>query len=261
MTGGGWLKVAGELARLRQDGRAVSFWLRDDDAIEPTMELDRLLDLTQEYGVPVAVATVPATSGEALGQRLAAARHATPVAHGWSHANHALPDEKKQELGLHRGADTVLADLSAALRRMQQLHGSGFYPMLVPPWNRIDPALLPHLASLGYAALSCFGSLAPQASVPVFNTHVDVIDWRGGRGGRSHEELVSEVNMHLRRAGQGGGPIGILTHHLVHNEAAWSFLARLFDTCAQHGGCRWLAVRDLAPAHAGAPGPEPPVRP
>jgi hypothetical protein len=40
----------------------------------------------------------------------------------------------------------------------------------------------------------------------------------------------------------GGYPIGILTHHLVHDEAAWDFLEKLFSFTR---GQRWLSAQEL----------------
>ena len=246
MTGAAhWRILQDDLTRWRDEGLVAPFWLRDDDAIAPTTSLDRLLDITTRHAVPVAVAVIPAFTGEALAQCLATARHATPVVHGWSHENHAPHGQKKQELGVHRPLESVLADLAAALQRMRQLHGDRFVPMLVPPWNRIDPAFFPLLGGLGFSALSCFGPAPPATSVPTINTHIDLIDWRGTRGGRDHASLVRDIVDHLRRAGRNGEAVGILSHHLVHDEAAWSFLEQLFELTAARPGCKWLSAAEL----------------
>ena len=55
----GW-QAAGGIAR---------FWLRDDDAVEPTAALDRLLGAMN--GMPLTLAVIPAFSGAALAARLA----------------------------------------------------------------------------------------------------------------------------------------------------------------------------------------------
>jgi len=78
--------------------------------------------------------------------------------------------------------------------------------MLVPPWNRISASILPYLRELGYRALSCHGTVRADAPVPVFNTHVDLIDWRASRRSRDHASLVRDVVMHIRRAAPAGGP-------------------------------------------------------
>jgi hypothetical protein len=116
---------------------------------------------------------------------LADVRHATLAVHGWTHENYAPPWQKKQELGGHRPVPQVLSDLSEAHRRMVRLHGRKYLPMLVPPWNRISAEVLPYLPTLGCTALSCFGATRLNAPMPVFNTHLDLIDWHGTAAVRS----------------------------------------------------------------------------
>ena len=54
--------LARELDSWAEAGRVARFWWRDDDAIEPTPALSRLLDLGDTHGIEVAVAVVPATA-------------------------------------------------------------------------------------------------------------------------------------------------------------------------------------------------------
>ncbi|MBS0563703.1 MAG: polysaccharide deacetylase family protein, partial [Proteobacteria bacterium] len=208
------------------DGRVVRFWLRDDDAVAPSPALDRLLDMAGGNGVPLILAVIPAPTGEALARRLEGCPGAAVALHGWSHRNHAGPGEKSQELGPHRPVADMLAELRAGQEKLSGLHGRRFLPLLVPPWNRIDPALLPHLGAIGLMALSVFGPEQPGPA-PEVNCHVDLIDWRGNRGGRDPAALVADI---LARLGQEGAPdrtVGILGHHLVHDAAAWAFLHQL----------------------------------
>lgn len=245
MLGEIWQPLTAELERWLQAGRTADFWLRDDDAIEPTNALDRLLAATAAHDVPVALAVIPATTGMPLAHRLARENHVTVVVHGWSHENHAPQGEKKQELGRHRPRDIVLAELSQGRARLQRLHDGRFAPMLVPPWNRIDADLLPHLAGLGFSALSVFGAPSP-APIRLLNSTVDIMDWRGNRGGRDHAALISQIVAQLERAFRGeAGPVGLLSHHLVHDEVAWTFLDRLFEVTARSGACRWRPVGEL----------------
>lgn len=245
MPGEIWQPLKTELARWLHAGRTADFWLRDDDAIEPTVALDRLLAATAARAVPVALAVIPAPTGMPLAERLARENHITVTVHGWSHENHAPQGEKKQELGRHRPRDIVLAELSQGRTRLQRLHAGRFAPVLVPPWNRIDADLLPHLAGIGFSALSVFGAPRP-GPMRMLNSTVDIMDWRGNRGGRDHAALVSEIVEQLERAFRGeGGPVGLLSHHLVHDETAWAFLDRLFEVTARNGACRWRHVGEL----------------
>jgi hypothetical protein len=240
-----WQPLRQEIECRQIEGKMIRLWLRDDDATRPVAALDRLIDLTGSFSIPVAIAAIPERSGEALAQCLSNGSHATPVVHGWNHQNHAPTLQKKQELGDHRGLDEILGDLSTAIGRMTELFGDRLVPMLVPPWNRIGSGALPHLERLGYRALSCFGIDRPQASVPVFNTHVDLIDWHGTRGCRDHASLVGDLLLHTRRMERPGEVVGILTHHLDHDSAAWAFLETLFALTRSFSCCHWVSARGL----------------
>jgi hypothetical protein len=238
-----WLPLRQELARWQHAGRAAEFWLRDDDAIEPTPALDRLLELTGEFAVPVTLAIIPAHTGEALASRLGATAQTSVAVHGWSHRNHAFDGEKKQELGSHRPRDAVFDELSRGLAQVTRLHGERTLPMLVPPWNRIDAGLVAGLGPIGFKALSAFGPPG-EAPILMINSNVDVIDWHGTRGCRDDAVLVQEITAQLGRAFDGGDPVGLLTHHLLHDDGAWSFLQRLFETTVRQGG-KWLSSREM----------------
>lgn len=228
---------------LAEAGTPARLWLRDDDAVQPTPALDRLLALGADHSVPLTLAVIPEPSGQALADRLQGL--AVEVApHGWSHANHAGSGEKSCELAATRPATAVLADLAAGLSRLRHLHGPRLVPVLVPPWNRIAPALIPALPGLGYRGLSVFGPERGAAPPARLNVHVDLIDWRGTRGGREAGALVADLVTRL----QTGAPAGYMTHHLVHDRAAWEFTERLFALTATHPGARWHRLSDLLEA-------------
>ncbi|WP_313558272.1 polysaccharide deacetylase family protein [Agrobacterium cavarae] len=237
-------KLMDTLDSFMSRGVVADLWLRDDDATEPSPALDRLLALSDRYAVPMTLAVIPEPTGDALERRLENADKIDVAVHGWAHRNHARPEEKKRELGLHRPMDAVIGELRAGFEKLQTLYPSRFVPMLVPPWNRIDPDIVEGLPAIGYRALSVYG---PEKTVPLFllNTHVDIIDWRGTRGGKDHDLLFAETAERMVAAEQGARTTGILTHHLDHDETAWAFLDRLFALTANHPGCRWRCAGAL----------------
>lgn len=243
-----WQPLRTELDRWQQAGRRARFWLRDDDATEPGPALDELLSLTGRFGVPLTLAVIPAATGSALADRLMPVPGAAVAVHGWSHENHAPTGVKKQELGGHRPLEQVLAELSAGVEKLRGLHGPRYVPLLVPPWNRIDPALLPRLRACGFAGLSTFG---PETAGPIatVNVQIDPIDWRGTRSCRETAVLVQEAVARLRTMfdDPGQAALGLMSHHLVHDAAVWAFTGRfLAETCG-HPACRWVSVRELLP--------------
>ena len=243
-----WQPLREEFARWTKANRIARFWLRDDDAVEPTAALERLLVLREEYQVPLTLAVIPAHVKEQLARRLAHEDGVNVVVHGWSHENHAPANEKKQELGPHRALDVMSAELGDGHKLLEKLFLDRFVPVLVPPWNRIDPLLLNGLPNLDFKALSVFGPVNEKftAVLPVINAHVDLMDWHGTRGCRDHGQLIEAIIKELRlRFISSDEPIGILTHHLVHDKSAWDFLQKLFAVVAAAPAGRWVSLREL----------------
>ncbi|MBB6508940.1 hypothetical protein F4695_002297 [Rhizobium soli] len=231
------------LDRLADNGRRVDFWLRDDDAVEPTEQLAKLATMTDAFSVPATLAVIPEKTGADLASYLDTQPHLDVAVHGWSHRSYAGAGEKKQELGSHRPLPDMVSELKRGFDKLAALHASRFVPMLVPPWNRIAPELIEALPGLGFKALSTFG---PEQAAPVamLNSHVDIMDWHGTRGGRPAADLIAET-IALIEAPDRAPVIGVLGHHLVHDDSAWHFLDMLFGVTADHPVCRWRSARDL----------------
>jgi hypothetical protein len=241
-----WQPLRDCLERLTDANRSAKLWLRDDDAIESTPALDRLLDLTRRASVPLSLAVIPAFTGAALAERLQAETHARVTVHGWNHENHAAGRGKKRELGPDRPAVVVLGELRAGFDKLQTLYPTQLDPVLVPPWNRIDAALLSQLEPLGFSAVSVYGEAKADSPIRSINTHVDIMDWLGTRGGRPHAELVELLVVEIERRIAGSNePIGLLTHHLVHDDACWDFMAKLFEATAESPAASWHSASDL----------------
>lgn len=228
-----------ELAYWHEAGLTPRLWLRDDDAIEPTPALDRLITHCRRYKTPVLLAIIAGNAKPELAERLADQALVIPCQHGYIHKNHAAAGERAVELGGQRPLAKVEAELSAGQRHLAQLFGSALAPILVPPWNRIDPLLPERLPGLGFSVLSTFGRkrFSGLAALRELNCHVDLIDWRGGRSGKSLQRIADELAEAFETArGEGGGPIGLLGHHLAHDEQAWDTLQLIYD---------WLGARQV----------------
>jgi hypothetical protein len=239
-----WQPLVTELDRWHQSGKQVRFWLRDDDAIEPSSELDRLLKLSDQDAVPVCLAVIPKFTGKELASYLNGIKTVRVAVHGWAHEDHALPGSKKIELGGERSEAVILEELRQGHERLSLLHEERFVPILVPPWNRIDPALIPHLKSIDFEALSVFGPECPSA-IREINTHVDLMNWHGGRCGHDTETLVPMIIDRLKYCHDNGGVVGILTHHLVHDQQAWTFLDALFRITSSHPAAEWCDIKSI----------------
>lgn len=242
-----WAAFDEELAQWAAAGRTATLWWRDDDADEWHPGLDRLFALAAEHRVPLALAVIPAAAGPPLANRVAAAPNVQVLQHGYAHRNHAGPSAKKCELTLVRPAATVIAELAAGRARLAGLFGDRFMPVLVPPWNRIEAGLIPHLPGAGFRGLSTYGPRTAVFAAPGLkqvNSHVDPIDWRGTRNFAAPtatlEALVRHLAARRRHEVDADEPTGLLTHHRRHEPEAWEFLAALAARAAAHRAVRWL---------------------
>ncbi|MFI4999415.1 MAG: polysaccharide deacetylase family protein [Reyranellales bacterium] len=245
----GWQAFHEEVARWRDLGRYVELWWRDDDAVDVTGALDRLLALHNATAVPLALAVVPARATAALAGRLAGEPGVDVLQHGYGHVNHATASEKKCELGPHRPAMMVLGELGAGWLAMERLFGAHAIAVLVPPWNRIAPALVPALPEIGFMGLSTFGERGraePVRGLRQINTHVDLIDWKGGRGFVGEEAALAALVHALGRSRAGSGePVGLLSHHLAMDEGAWGFLVSFWGSAKRMPGVKLGSARGI----------------
>ncbi len=255
-----------ELARWAMAGEAATFWWRDDDAVAATDQLDRLLAVAE--GVPVMLAVIPKPLTASLAPRLAGSA-CVVVQHGWAHVNHRPPGQKACEIGEDRPSPVVEAELVEGRRILSDAFGGRFRPWLVPPWNRIDPAVIDRLPALGYQGLSTFGPRKPAEKLAersadklaeVVNALVDPIAWKDGRRFIGPEKTLARLAAHLAarrtRVVDLDEPTGLLTHHLVHDEDLWSFLAALAAALARHPAACWVDPTQ-GPRQASAEGPSP----
>ena len=234
-----WHPLIAALDNVALAGETVAVWLRDDDAVSHTAALDRLTALCERHAAPVLLAIIPEPAGEDLAHFVGSHPILLPTQHGYRHANHAAPGERARELGGPRSHHTIFEGLKRGRAKLETLFGARNADILVPPWNRVDAQLLPGVPALGFVGLSGFG---PESdAVPrlkVLNCDLDIIDWRNGRVGRPHDKLAEKLARLVINRQRSIRPIGLLTHHLVHDASAWAFL----EICLQHIG-RHPAVR------------------
>lgn len=243
-----WQLLADEAARWRDAGRTADLWWRDDDAVDAGSPLERLLDIRRDTGVPLALAVVPAEATAALASRLADEPGVDVLQHGYAHANHAVAPEKKIELGLQRPATHVLGELGAGWMALERLFGKRALPVMVPPWNRIAPILVPTLPEIGYRGLSTFGA-RPRAlavrGLRQVNTHVDLVDWKAGRFVGEDAALTALVTALARARERENEPVGLLSHHLAMDGGAWDFLRSILERTTTTPGLRTCAANEL----------------
>jgi len=251
-----WPDLTLELDAWAAAGATATVWWRDDDAVEPTPALERLLDLAARHAVPLALAVIPGRASLSLAARIVATGDSVvPVQHGFAHRNHALPPARKAELGAGRPAAVVYEELARGQARMAALFGARAQPFLVPPWNRIDSGLIPALAGLGYRALSTHDARPATLAAPGLaqvNCHFDILRWTDPRGFAGDRVALKRLLHHLRGRRSGAmdatEPSGLLTHHAAHDAESWVFLERLLTVLRAHPAVCFVSIVDAVDA-------------
>ena len=247
-----WNLLNAEFDAWAGSGRPATLWWRDDDASASGPKLERLIELSAPAGILLAV--IPARLQSDLVKALDSAPHVQVAQHGYAHTNHAPRGQGlgAWELGMHRGLEAVMDDLDAGRERLETSFAERFLPIIVPPWNHIDPTLFNPIASRDYAGVSAFGPRAeaePVSGLSVVNAHCDPIRWKTGAEFRGDDKTIAQLLEHLRARRTGQADVhevtGYLTHHIDLDPPAWEFSARLAQAVQDHPGAAWVAPQEV----------------
>ncbi len=227
---------------------AINFWWRDDDAGRDHPNLEKLVELAATVQVPICLAVVPSWLDRQAIAAIGSFRDSTVIQHGWAHRNNAYPGHKKIELG---GTASIAAHQRLLLMgrdRLEAAFGDRFRQILAPPWNRIDAHHRRLAADLGYRAISTFSKITFNTiNRPIcrIDTNIDAIDWHNNKRTKSASELASEAKaLRLR----GFRTIGLLTHHLEHDETAFGEIKRFIHKTSELVEAQWVTLGDLSEA-------------
>lgn len=247
-----WQWLGRELDRWSQAGMRAQFWWRDDDASDSSNALDRLLRLAQERQVPLALAVIPARLQAGLIDSLENQSLVTVLQHGYAHQNHAAQGQRKLELGGDLHSDQIASELRLGRQTLAREFGDRFVAALVPPWNRIDDTVIEALPELGFSGISTMKprrAAHPASGLLQVNAHMDPINWRHDSGFLGVYPAIAILVQHLiaRRSGYRDidEPSGILSHHLVQNDATWRFLDDLLQFLNAHTAAEFVAADSI----------------
>ena len=243
-----WTALERELDAWAQEGQTATFWWRDDDAGADAAKLKELLHLRQGLGVPLAMAVVPDWLTPDVASLIAGVGDIHVLQHGVAHADHSGGRGRRMELC----AGALPSGLRQALIRSRNVLRTSFpsslIEVMVPPWNRIDEAVLSILAGSGFLGLSTLGPRrgAREHGLVVNNVHIDIIDWKAGRRFAGDEACLEASARHLESRRRGAADpaetTGLMTHHLVHDAACHAFIDRFVQTVARHPAGLWLSA-------------------
>jgi hypothetical protein len=220
------MRLNHELAIWRRNWRVPVLWWRDDDAREPTWQLDKLLDVRD--GLPVTLAVIPDVDLHPLANRLSRAEGISIAQHGVDHHNRLPPGGPRSEF---EAGDTQAAINASVCAGKARLVAAGLPPLVfVPPWNEASDRLIEAVKTAKYETYSVGITGQPRDGLKHLGAQVDILRWKGEPHFRGRRRIFDALRKQLeaRRAlGAFDQPIGILTHHLVHDDKAWRFLAWL----------------------------------
>ena len=226
--------VGSRLQELNSQDQSIEFWWRDDDASQWTPELERLVDLSDDYQVPLFLAVIPQAVDQNLPDNLRSHSMVTVLQHGYAHVSRASEGQKKCEFP--EGLNEALArqEILDGKNKLSELFAKQFHPVFVPPWNRLAQPHLNALKQAGHQLISCYG----ETSDPFyFNTHFDIINWKGDRSFIGEDKAIRLMLELLAKPLD--QPIGLLTHHLDHDPALWGFLDFLFPFLKEYANVSW----------------------
>ncbi|TYL92025.1 hypothetical protein FXB40_26635 [Bradyrhizobium rifense] len=251
------------------------FWIRDDDAFEVSSDLERLRNVAVRFDTKIGLAIIPGKITPGLQEFLAEnIQHFYPMCHGWKHINYNL-GKNPAEFGPDRPISNMIVDAEFALQSFKECFGSS-QPIFVPPFNRITPALIKALPQVGFAGVSLMPNHIERKllqlnswmkwggiiTMPRFkdgiriDVHLDVIDWRARTA--QNTKIVSNLLVQQLRGRRLGvvpvdTPIGLLTHHLAHDEPIWRAINETLDFLRSHESADFIDVGQWIDGNSAAP--------
>jgi len=247
-----WRRLTEELECWHSSGTIATFWWRDDDAIDVTPQLDRLLRCAGS--IPVSLAVIPSRASRALADRIGGEQSIAVLQHGWAHVSHLSGGQS--EYPSSRTDEEVSRELVEGRAILLGLFGTQAIPIFVPPYHAFDPRFVPLLARNGFKGISRKGPRQEPPRVDGLvevNAHVSPITWSKPPAFAGDDTYLDRIVEHLHgcRVGRydAAEPTGLLTHHLDQNAESFAFIARFAEVVSEHPGATWLSAKEIFDVH------------
>jgi len=240
-----WAAIRIETAIWRNSGHVPLLWWRDDDAQFDTPSLRRLLTLATTHDVPLMLAVIPVGDLRPLCGLLADLPLVTVAQHGVTHINVSAPDEPNDEFQVGTDIKTMAEAIASTNKRLSNF--SAAVPVYVPPWNRVNENLSDAVKLAGLQCLSAHRKQSSQNNlVKSLNVDLDLLTWKTEPHFRGTLRVLWRFLVLLRKRRilkAWHEPVGLLTHHLAHDEEAWNFLGEFLgftQGTSAKAPCRWV---------------------
>ncbi len=243
-----WFLLKRELAAWTGSGHSLLLWWRDDDGRGPSERLNRLIALAEQQQVPLTLAIIPDGKSAALAEQLAQSPSVAVIQHGVDHINRtAVIGGPKSELLPEWDKFEIARRVDLGWRAIRQIPNA--VPVFAPPWNANHPALEEALRLAGFVGFSGRDEWPIKGQfLPSANVHIDLMRWKDGArflGAPRFLRRFTRICRKQRHARAWSKPIGVLTHHLDHDSASWSFLEKFLIAMKADPAVKWCAMRDL----------------
>lgn len=198
-------------------------FFRNDDLGWMPPQFLRLVETFRARNAKLCAAAIPMSCLESYkpGSLREHRAHLEIHVHGFTHLDFEGAG-KKAEFGAARAAEAAGPDLARGFEIIQSLFPDLFTPVFTPPWNRIDPKLIPLLRDCGYRAISTDGPRRFTGSgLQELNVTVDLHTNKKGR------PSLSQILQTIETASE---PVGIMLHHKVMGDEDFTELDQLLRT-------------------------------
>ena len=219
----------------------ISFFFRNDDAGWEDARLFALLDLFNNYQMPIDLAVIPNVISQITARRLCKLGAVSIHQHGYAHTNHELAG-RKCEFGDSRSRELQLADIIAGKQRLLDLFGPNTEPIFTPPWNRCSAITVACLRAAGFSVLSRDLSATPFHERDLFELPVSV-DWFAKL--KRVPLTPNQIGDLLGVAASGPAPVGVMLHHAIMNEEERERLGELLKLLSSRSQVQCVLMREL----------------
>jgi hypothetical protein len=143
--------------------------------------------------------------------------------HGWGHHFY-----DNGEFGEGRPLDRMIEDAQRGWQQLDRVLGpQNWQRVFVPPNHQLAMSFKSMIPGLGYLGVSAGLPLTPPLNgVTEVNAEVDVMDWPKGRIlplSAVADAIADALRARRQRQVPSDTPLGLLTHHLAFDEAAWDW--------------------------------------
>lgn len=245
----GWKEMLEEASAKMSSAALPPIFFRADDIGASSKAFEALCILFRYYGVPLAMAVVPAWLTKTRQERLF---RAAPIdedlwnwhQHGWRHTNWQ-EEGRKCEFGSDRDPERQMEDILQGHTRMEHFFGVNFVPVFTPPWNHFSAATLKILHKLNFKGISTTGPLPPSVKsrygIKHFQASLDLHTRKAKIPASDFDLLIDQ----LCGLPKNKGPTGIVIHHQRMTPFAFEFLDRMLYSFKYVIKVRFISFKEM----------------